>query len=121
MQKLTMKLGDETYLKSVTLTELGMCVGGELHSYMHSAYNDRSGVCESDNTKDFCDDLGPVDSSHVNRHFWKLHGLMDQFIGRWLKANGYDEIATSCIGKVKCYEWRGTWIGDMPGRSQKKD
>ena len=56
--------------------------------------------------------LNDTYGSHVNIHFWKLHGLVDQIVDKWLAPNGYTAIAQDCNGNPKCYQWQGTWVGD---------
>ena len=46
------------------------------------------------------DYLGDTYSSHVNPHFWHLHGWIDILIDNWAEANGANEI-----------DWVGTWMG----------
>ena len=51
------------------------------------------------------DYLGDTYSSHVNPHFWHLHGWVDTLADRWAEANG------------RSIEWEGTWLGgpDLTG------
>ncbi len=115
MMELESRLKDPKYLRRVTLSQLGSCIEFSLHSYMHNAYNDRPNVCEDEvkDVADVCDDLAPFWSSHVNRHFWKLHGLIDQFIGLWLEANGKGEIAKNCGREKNCYQWKAVCFRDF--------
>lgn len=46
------------------------------------------------------DYLGDTYSSHVNPHFWYLHGWIDNLIERWMQANNLTDIT-----------WTGTWTG----------
>jgi hypothetical protein len=55
--------------------------------------------------------LNDTYAAHINKHFWNLHGLVDQTIDRWMEAKGYTNIAVDCKGDSKCYQWRGTWVG----------
>jgi hypothetical protein len=49
----------------------------------------------------------------LNPTFWKIHGFVDQMLTRWLKANGYQTVAVDCKGNKSCYQWHGTWTGEM--------
>lgn len=111
------ELHDPAYLRSVSLSELGQCVEGALHGYLHQMYNDRAGSCRGYRDANMtCDDLVPPWSAPMNKHFWKIHGLIDGLIGDWLNAHGYTEIAEKCEGRRGCYEWQEPWLGNMPGR-----
>lgn len=61
-----------------------------------------------------CDDLVPVNTSPLNKHFWKIHGLVDQLIEKWLRANRYREIALDCVGRSGCYQWKEPWVEPYP-------
>ncbi|WP_157684577.1 hypothetical protein [Bdellovibrio bacteriovorus] len=39
---------------------------------------------------------------------------VDQILGHWLLANGYEEISLQCENKSACYQWQGTWVGRYP-------
>lgn len=117
----TIHYQNSNHLKSVTLNQLGEEISTDIHTNLHDFYAELEDyvspkcpeIMDSDDelNSSRCDDLGSNISSHVNRYFWLLHGHIDSFIGEWLKANGYLTISTDCIGKQKCYEWKGTYIG----------
>ncbi|MGV6848137.1 MAG: hypothetical protein ACWA5A_07145 [Marinibacterium sp.] len=52
------------------------------------------------------DYLGDTYSSHVNPHFWYLHGWIDNLVDAWAAARGLTDIP-----------WTGTWLGgpDLTG------
>lgn len=106
---------DDKVLRSMTLNQLGERLQIGLHIMLHTVYelrtSEQAAHCTGDELQSTtCDLLGSNKSSHVNIHFWKLHGLIDDFVGRWLRANGYREIAVRCEGRSGCYEWRGTYL-----------
>ncbi len=115
----------ESYLKTVTLDQLGYDINmSSFHGDLHDLYSDSEekikSRCQGDEmTSKICDNLGSNVSSHVNKHFWKLHGLIDDLIGKWLKANGYQVISENCNGKNSCYQWKGTYLGKVPKFSHK--
>lgn len=61
-----------------------------------------------------CDDLTSTKSAHVNPRYWEIHSYLDSFIGKWLRTNGYEEIAIDCEGRPKCYQWQGTYTATYP-------
>jgi hypothetical protein len=56
------------------------------------------------------DYLGDTYSSHVNPHFWYLHGWIDNLINHWADANGVQNI-----------EWTGNWVGGPDIESSSSD
>lgn len=101
-------------LSKISLNRLGEIIEPRLHLELHAFYQSNP-VCSPEGRRQgFCDDLVPVQTSPLNKHFWKLHGLIDGLIGDWLKAHGHREIAVKCDGRAGCYEWQGTWIGRYP-------
>lgn len=55
--------------------------------------------------------LGDPYASASNPIFWLIHSYVDQWIDRWLKANGYNEISDNCAGRSGCYKWLQTVNG----------
>jgi len=115
---------DPTYLRSVTLGQLGVMIEMTIHNAMHIRWAASSGSSrpdplqpseDVDPTKGELIDvkwddprydfLGDTYSSHVNPIFWKLHGWIDDRIESWKIANGV-------FGNDF---WKGTWLGKMPG------
>lgn len=99
------------YLAGISLNRLGIVVEGEFHLRLHGYFRDKNGCSAEALLSGFCDDLLPPESSPLNKHFWKIHGLIDNLLGNWLTANGYQEIAVDCSGKKNCYTWQGNWVG----------
>lgn len=114
LHKLVAKFQNDEYLKSVSLNTLGRAIEPTLHLYLHEFYSSSGGCTTESKAQGFCDDLGPVETSPLNKHFWKLHGLMDDLLGRWLKAHNYSEISNNCEGRSACYQWQATWVGKNP-------
>lgn len=73
---------DESYLKTVTLDKLGTEIEWGIHGLMHNRWSD-----PEPGDIGASDWLGHPVSSHVNRHFWKLHGWIDEHIRNWEVAN----------------------------------
>ncbi len=107
-------LKSENRLKSLSLNRLGQIVEPALHLSLHNFYQGQSLCSKEAKAQGFCDDLVPVETSPLNKYFWKIHGLVDELVGDWLKANNYSEISTDCAGRVGCYQWKGTWVGKYP-------
>ena len=108
------KYTDTTYLKSVTLGQLGADLEFTIHNNMHMRWAAPSQVGYRPSTSltkpvdvkwddPAYDYLGDTYSSHVNPIFWKLHGWVDDRIEDWAKANGI-------TGPI---QWKGTWEGPM--------
>jgi len=107
---------DQTYLKSITLSELGTRIEFTIHNWLHMRFCSMVAEFRPD-PETFStsidpkwdvpsyDWLGDTYSSHVNSTFWKLHGWVDDRIEDWSKAN-------NVIGEIN---WIGKWTGDMPG------
>ena len=116
MQTMVATLRNPEQLKKMSLNDLGQCINSSIHGGMHSTFlGARKCQGESDtDTAVSCDDLFPPWSSPVNKHFWKLHGLVDDLIGDWLRAHGKTSIAEDCQGRADCQEWRGKFTGPMP-------
>lgn len=61
-----------------------------------------------------CDDLLSTKSAHVNPRYWEIQSYLDSFVGKWLRANGYEEISLNCRGRSRCYEWQGSYTASYP-------
>lgn len=106
---------EPAYLKTISLGELGARVEFTVHNWAHMRWSaqprelrpdpDPSAPQAVDAKWDdpSYDWLGDFYSSHVNPHFWKLHGWVDDRIEAWKTANGI-------TGE---YQWKGTWSGKM--------
>ena len=105
------KLRDPEFLRSVSLNRLGQIIEPGLHQNLHNYYRGNPICSREARAQGYCDDLIPVETSPLNKHFWKIHGLVDDLIGDWLKAHGKTEIAVDCQGRASCYQWQGTWTG----------
>ncbi len=119
---------DPGWLKIHSLAQLGFMMEVTLHNNMHMRWatsspppgfssgasiplnNQFPSDWPYDDKK--YDWLADPYGAHVNKHFWKLHGLIDQILDKWLDANGYQSIAENCNGDATCYEWKGTWVGE---------
>jgi hypothetical protein len=124
------KFQDPGYLKNKTLGQIGYTLESSLHNNMHMRWATdeppaklgerpditveflKNGLQKYDDPK--YNWLADPYSAHVNRVFWKLHGLVDLSIFAWLNSNGYSTIEVDCTGESDCYEWKGTWIGAPP-------
>ena len=101
-------------LGKLSLNELGLRVEPLVHQNLHAFYRSEP-VCSNEAvSQGFCDDLLPLETSPLNKHFWKLHGLIDGLLGDWLKAHIYTEIARECEGRPHCYQWQDPWAGPYP-------
>jgi hypothetical protein len=125
-------LRDPKYLEARSLSRLGTAIELSIHNNMHMRW-------ASDNPPRGFENAPPelplnavfphgwvfdspaynwlADpySAAINPVFWKLHGLVDDMIDRWLAAHGKKNIAPRCGDKnqedLDCYAWRGTWTG----------
>lgn len=101
------------YLQAADLNTLGHDLEYYVHNVLHLVYSEPVSRCRSpEDASAACDDLMEAWSAPANKHFWKIHGYVDGFIGLWLGAHGYSEIAEDCGGRAGCYQWRGTWTGN---------
>lgn len=75
------------WLRTVSLDELGISIEFSIHAWMHLRW---SGAPPSDTSTDDPNNdwLFIPWSSHVNKHFWKLHPWIDERINDWARANG---------------------------------
>jgi hypothetical protein len=78
------------WLKTVSLDSLGIRIEAGIHNWLHlhwSAdpwYKGQPGQDINDIRNDW---LADPYASHVNKHFWKLHGWIDDRVYSWGKAN----------------------------------
>lgn len=103
---------DPANLRHLSLGALGNLAEMTIHNMVHMRWsNDPGGYRPSVDLEDptggdphwddpSYDYLGDTYSSHVNPHFWHLHGWIDTLIDTWAEANRVDEI-----------NWTGTWVG----------
>lgn len=83
------EFGNRDWLRSVTLDELGTELERSIHGWMHMHWSPEPP--ENPNSLDVANDwLGSPFSSHVNKHFWRLHGWIDNRIYAWGDANGIE-------------------------------
>jgi len=104
------QLKDNDYLRTLTLGELGLKLELDIHTWFHvrfSEYNQNGYRVQSIHPTEFVDakwDVPSYDwlsdfySAHINKHFWKIHGWIENKIGAWQLANGITTIT-----------WVGTW------------
>lgn len=112
---------DPSFLRRVTLGELGVLIELTIHNIMHLRWGAPPGSSfpspefptqeemippEWDDPR--YDFLVETYSSHVNPVFWKLHGWIDDRVEDWKLANGV-------FGNDF---WKGTWVGKMPGHEE---
>ncbi len=85
-QQIASQLTNIGVLRQITLDALGLYIEGSIHAWMHNRWSEQPGpdLWSLDPTNDY---LGAPFSSHVNKHFWKLHGWIDERIGDWERAN----------------------------------
>jgi hypothetical protein len=108
---------NQSNLGRLSLGALGNLVEMTIHNAMHMRWSEEpnpyrtqsifrilAGQDTYDSTWDAVsyDYLGDTFSSHVNPHFWYLHGWVDSLIDRWAIAN---EMQPQDI------VWTGTWLG----------
>jgi len=77
------------WLRAQSLDQLGTQIEVTIHGWMHMHWStvppaNPNSLDESESN----DWLGSPISSHVNRHFWKLHGWIDNRIYGWEDAHG---------------------------------
>lgn len=86
-QRCADQFNNRAWLRSVTLDEFGTMLEFSIHGWFHMHWS--PAPPENPNNLDVSNDwLGSPFSSHVNRHFWKLHGWIDDRIKAWEDANG---------------------------------
>lgn len=75
------------WLRTITIDSLGTELEFSIHGWFHMHWSQTPPA--NPNTLDETNDwLGSPFSSHVNKHFWKLHGWIDDRIKAWEDANG---------------------------------
>jgi hypothetical protein len=87
MRQAAAQLTSAEYLRALTLDQLGTAMEWSIHGWMHLRWSAPEPEVEDD-TDPAYDWLYVPWSSHVNKHFWKLHGWIDARIGDWEAANG---------------------------------
>ena len=121
---------DPTYLSKKSLGEIGYVLEVSLHNNMHMRWASDNPPVGFKNRPEITaeslkgglklyDDpkynwLADPYSAHVNKVFWKLHGLVESVVFHWLSANQKTSIEENCGAKSDCYTWRGTWLGASP-------
>jgi plastocyanin len=86
MEGLEAQFRDPSWLRQVTLDELGTEIEFSIHAWMHLRWSGPP-PADPDSTAPSNDWLFTPWSSHVNKHFWKLHGWIDERIEDWEAAN----------------------------------
>lgn len=87
MQQIAGRLNDPVRLRQMTLDELGSAMEWSIHGWMHIRWSGAPHP-EGFSSEPSNDWLFVPWSSHVNKHFWKLHGWIDERIGVWEAATG---------------------------------
>jgi hypothetical protein len=106
---------DPAKLKSESMGRAGENINFDWHGSLHGIYNTiQDPKCRDDISPIYCSYMGSPTTSHKNIYFYKVHGLIDTYIDRWLKANGYEMADTDCTGKEKCYQWKATYLSQVP-------
>ncbi len=106
---------DKTYLKSISLGELGARIEYSIHNRMHVRWCKKlletrppvdDDKPESIHIKWDCytyEWLADEYSAHVGSIFWKIHGWVDNRVKDWAEANNITDI-----------KWKGKWLGNIP-------
>jgi hypothetical protein len=87
MQQVAAQLIDPVILRQVTVDRLGTYIEFSIHGWMHYRWSAAPPTADAFALDPANDWLGAPWSSHVNKHFWKLHGWIDARIGDWERAN----------------------------------
>ncbi len=83
------EFANREWLRGQSLDGFGAALEVTIHGWMHMHWSTEPPP--EPNSLDPANDwLGSPFSSHVNKHFWKLHGWIDQRISAWADANGED-------------------------------
>lgn len=105
-------LSNPSNLRRLSLGALGNIAEMTIHNMMHMRWCSdpggyRPGINIADPTSGDAqwdvlhyDYLGDTYSSHVNPHFWYLHGWIDNLVDAWAAVRGLPDIP-----------WTGTWLG----------
>ncbi|MBM0105826.1 hypothetical protein JM946_13885 [Steroidobacter sp. S1-65] len=82
------------WLRTVTLDAFGTELEFSIHGWFHMHWS--AEPPPNPNSLDVTNEwLGSPLSSHVNKHFWKLHGWIDDRIRGWEDANGVEADLTN--------------------------
>jgi hypothetical protein len=127
-------LQDRAWLSRVSLSQLGWAVEFSVHNNLHMRYATDDpppgfeAASEIGGAPIPYDGKFPADwiydrpgydwladpyGAAVNPVFWKIHGYVDNLLGKWLDAHGYKTIAEDCEGRSDCYTWHGQWEGEV--------
>jgi len=106
-------LSEATFLRTMTLGELGALLENEIHFFLHNrfsaanpvGYRIQNPMTPVDAVDAKWDDLrynwlGDFYSAHVSATFWMIHGWVETRIEMWRVANSLEKII-----------WVGTWEG----------
>lgn len=87
MQEVVKQISDPNWLRGQSIDQLGTALEFSIHAWMHLRWSGTppADIESTDNANDW---LFIPWSSHVNKHFWKLHGWIDKQITHWEEANG---------------------------------
>ncbi|HDR8053995.1 hypothetical protein OB986_28575 [Bacillus cereus] len=89
LQRVNERYANRTWLRTVTLDSFGTELERGIHGWMHMHWSTEPPA--NPNNLDISNDwLGSPFSSHINKHFWKLHGWIDNRITAWEDANGVE-------------------------------
>lgn len=106
-------LESDGYLRSRSLDRMGTDIEFSIHSWMHLRWSAEP-LEEPFDLAPENDWLGAPFSSHVNKHFWKLHGWIDGRITAWERANATSadlSEAWSGPGHMMMDEAQTDWAG----------
>jgi hypothetical protein len=80
---------NRSWLRTVALDAFGTELEFTIHGWFHMHWSSEPPA--NPNSLDVTNEwLGSPMSSHVNKHFWKLHGWIDDRIKAWEDANGVE-------------------------------
>jgi hypothetical protein len=101
------------WLAARTLDEVGTAVENSIHNWMHMHWSVFPQTGNPRGTAPTDDYLGDPYSASVNPTFWKLHGWIDDVIGRWERAavDAGTGPARSAANEFAVYNW----VGPVPG------
>jgi hypothetical protein len=101
-QEVATQYDSTVWMKSHTLDQLGIAIENGIHPWMHMHWSakpwfkNQPGQDMNDPQNDY---LGCPYSSHINKHFWKLHGWIDDLITRWSNIHGEDaDLSSAWMG-----------------------
>lgn len=100
MQQIASALTDPATLQRISLDQLGSFIEGSIHNWFHLRWSAAPATADPFSLDVSNDFLGAPFSSHVNKHFWKLHGWIDDRISDWEAANSpvVADLTTAWIG-----------------------